>query len=256
MTRRRSQFRPCIDLHEGKVKQIVGGTIGRDDFRENHVSEKPSTWFAEKFRSDQLPGGHVIQLGAGNEDAARVALAAWPGGLQIGGGINVDNGNQWIDHGASHVIVTSWLFEGAVLDWERVRLLAKEVGSCRVVIDLSCRRVDDGWKVATNRWQTITDLSVTPEVLERLAPYCHEFLIHAADVEGKCSGIDHDLVACLSKFETRRITYAGGVSSMEDFLSIDEVSEGKIDVTVGSALDLFGGSGLSYAELVAWTQGD
>ncbi len=254
MSRPKSQFRPCIDLHDGKVKQIVGGTIEREDFQENFVSEKPSSWFAEKFRNDELCGGHVIKLGAGNDQAAMDALACWPDGLQVGGGITIENGQSWIDAGASHVIVTSWLFDGTNLDWERVRSLAKEIGSCRIVIDLSCRRVADGWKVATNRWQTVSDVSVSVEVLERLAPYCSEFLVHAADVEGKCGGVDIDLVRVLSEFETRKVTYAGGVASMDDLVQIDEVSSGRVDVTIGSALDLFGGKGLKYQDLVAWNR--
>lgn len=254
MSRHKSRFRPCIDLHHGKVKQIVGSTLDQQDFQENFVSEMAPGWFAEKFRQDELHGGHVIKLGPGNDEAAKDALAQWPGGLQIGGGINIENGQSWIEAGASHVIVTSWLFDGPTLDWERVRSLAKEVGSCRIVIDLSCRRVENGWRVATNRWQTVTEVDVTLEILERLAPYCSEFLIHAADVEGMCDGVDSELVQLLSGFETRKVTYAGGVACMDDFLHIDEVSEGKLDVTVGSALDLFGGFGLNYRDLVKWNR--
>ncbi len=256
MSRPKSQFRPCIDLHDGKVKQIVGSTIDQDDFMENFVSENPSSWFADTFRSDDLRGGHVIKLGPGNDQAAMEALAAWPGGLQIGGGITIENGQSWIDAGASHVIVTSWLFDGVNLDWERVRSLAKEIGSCRLVMDLSCRRVPGGWKVATNKWQTLTEVDVSVEILERLAPYCNEFLVHAADVEGKCAGVDIDLVQLLSGFETRKVTYAGGVASMGDLMQIDQVSEGKLDVTVGSALDLFGGDGLKYRDLVNWNHAE
>lgn len=254
MTRLKTRFRPCIDLHHGKVKQIVGSTIDQDDFKENFVSGKSSSWYAKKFCDDDLVGGHVIKLGPGNDEAALDALQQWPGGLQIGGGITIENGQSWIEAGASHVIVTSWLFDGPRLDWERVRSLAKEVGSCRIVIDLSCRRSQNGWRVATNRWQTLTEVEVSIEILERLAPYCSEFLIHAADVEGKCDGVDTDLVQLLSDFETRKITYAGGVACMDDFVQIDDVSEGKLDVTVGSALDLFGGFGLSYDELVKWNR--
>jgi len=254
MSHLKSRFRPCIDLHHGKVKQIVGSTIDQANFKENFVSEKPSAWYASKFRDDELTGGHVIRLGEGNDEAALEALQAWPGGLQIGGGITIENGASWIEAGASHVIVTSWLFNGAELDWERVRSLAKEIGSCRIVIDLSCRRDGDQWRVATDRWQTLTDVDVSVEILERLAPYCSEFLIHAADVEGKCDGIDADLVELLSKFDTRKVTYAGGVACMEDLAQIDEVSEGKIDVTVGSALDLFGGLGLRYGDLLKWNR--
>ena len=166
----------------------------------------------------------------------------------------LENGHSWIEAGASHVIVTSWLFDGPTLDWERVRLLAKEIGSSRIVFDLSCRSVGDGWRVATNRWQTLTDVDVSIEILERMAPYCSEFLIHAADVEGKCAGIDGELVKLLSEFKTRKVTYAGGVACMNDLFQIDEMSEGRLDVTVGSALDLFGGFGLRYQDLLKWNR--
>lgn len=254
MSRPKTRFRPCIDLHHGKVKQIVGSTIDQSDFKENFVSEQSAGWYANKFRDDELVGGHVIRLGPGNDEAAKEALLEWPGGLQIGGGITIENGQQWIEAGASHVIVTSWLFDGPSLDWDRVRSFAKEIGSCRVVIDLSCRRSGDSWKVATDRWRTVTDVEVTIEVLERLAPYCSEFLIHAADVEGKCDGMDHELVRLLSSFDTRKVTYAGGVACMDDLVQIDEISEGKLDVTVGSALDLFGGFGLRYRDLLKWNR--
>lgn len=254
MSRPKTRFRPCIDLHHGQVKQIVGSTIDQQDFTENFVSEKSSAWYANKFRDDELVGGHVIKLGPGNDEAALEALAQWPGGMQIGGGITIDNGQSWLEAGASHVIVTSWLFDGVTLDWERVRSLAKVIGSSRIVIDLSCRRVADGWRVATNRWQTLTEVELSIDIFERLAPYCSEFLIHAADVEGKCDGVDNDLVQLLSDFETRKVTYAGGVACMDDFLQIDDISNGKLDVTVGSALDLFGGLGLRYNELVKWNR--
>lgn len=254
---RMTRFRPCIDLHQGVVKQIVGGSL-RDDGPgpvENFVSEKPPRWFAEKFRADGLTGGHVIQLGPGNRDAAREALATWPGGLQIGGGISAANAAEWIDAGASHVIVTSALFDaGGVFLPERLEALVKAVGRERLVIDLSCRRTDRGWTVAMNRWQTLTDLDVTHEVLDRLAGQCSEFLIHAADVEGLCRGIDGELVAHLGAWGGIPITYAGGAATMEDVRKVDYASDGRVDVTVGSALDLFGGSGIVYENLVAWNR--
>ncbi|MBB5352151.1 phosphoribosylformimino-5-aminoimidazole carboxamide ribotide isomerase [Haloferula luteola] len=252
-----TRFRPCIDLHQGKVKQIVGGTL-RDEGPgpvENFTASQSSSWFAEKFRADALVGGHVIQLGPGNDAAAREALAAWPGGLQIGGGIQAENAASWIEAGASHVIVTSWLFE----DFERfsenrVKALAGAVGAERVVIDLSCRRRGDRWVVATQRWQTLTNLEVTPATLDDLAEHCDEFLIHAADVEGLCGGIDEDLVALLGSWKGRAVTYAGGVANFEDLQMVDRLSRGGLDVTVGSALDLFGGSGVKYTDLVAWNR--
>ena len=256
MPRRRSQFRPCIDLHDGRVKQIVGGTLRTDSVEENFVSELPPAHYAKLFHDANLIGGHVIKLGPGNEAAAKEALSTWSRGLQIGGGVNGDNANEWIDAGASHVIVTSWLFDGdGKFLPERAAALRDSIGRNRVVIDLSCRRTETGWQVAQNRWQTLTDLSVSVAALERLSQYCDEFLIHAADVEGKSAGIDGKLVELLAGFSDVPVTYAGGVANMDDVRQIDELSDGKIDVTVGSALDIFGGSGLTLAELIAWNSG-
>ena len=252
-----NRFRQCIDLHQGKVKQIVGGSL-RDHGpgpRENFVSDKAPAWFAETFRADEATGGHVIQLGPGNDAAAREALAAWPGGLQIGGGINPDNAREWLDAGASHVIVTSALFDhaGKFLN-DALERMVKTVGAEKLVIDLSCRRDEEGWVVAMNRWQTPTSLRVTTQTLDRLAPHCAEFLIHAADVEGLCRGIDADLVSLLGGWGKIPLTYAGGAATMEDVLLVESAGQGKVDVTVGSALDLFGGSGLRYRDLVAWNR--
>jgi phosphoribosylformimino-5-aminoimidazole carboxamide ribotide isomerase len=251
-----TKFRPCIDLHQGKVKQIVGGTL-RDDGpgpRENFVASAGAGEFAAKFRADALNGGHIIKLGPGNDEAAREALAAWPGGMQIGGGIHADNAREWLDAGASQVIVTSWLFEDAKFSEDRLRRLVETTGAERLVIDLSCRRTAHGWTVAMDRWQTLTDLDVTPAVLDRLAPSCAEFLIHAADVEGLCRGIDADLVAMLGAWGGCPITYAGGAATMADVEQVEELSCGKVDLTVGSALDLFGGTGIRYDDLVAWNR--
>jgi phosphoribosylformimino-5-aminoimidazole carboxamide ribotide isomerase len=240
---RKSLFRPCIDLHEGRVKQIVGGSLSDDGADENFVSDLPSTHFASMFAKDNLTDGHVIMLGPGNTQAARLALAAWPGGLQVGGGINIDNAPEWIDAGASHVIVTSWLFDdnGSFRE-DRAEALAEKVTPQRLVIDLSCRRCNNGWTVAMNRWQTLTDLAVTPATLDRLAKYCDQFLVHAADVEGKCDGIDEELVELLGCWRGRQMTYAGGVGSMADLERVQASSAGHVDVTVGSALDIFGGT--------------
>lgn len=248
------RFRPCIDLHDGKVKQIVGGSL-RDDGpgpTENFVSEKPPAWFAEKFREDGLLGGHVIMLGKGNEKAAEEALAAWPRGLQIGGGIRAENATGWLEKGASHVIVTSALFdsEGRFLEKELERIVG-ETGKERMVIDLSCRRTGDGWTVAMDRWQKLTELEVTVETLDGLMPFCDEFLIHAADVEGLCKGVDGELVRFLGEWGKCPVTYAGGAAGMDDVRLVDALGRGRVDVTVGSALDIFGGSGIRYAELAA-----
>jgi phosphoribosylformimino-5-aminoimidazole carboxamide ribotide isomerase len=248
-------FRPCIDLHQGKVKQIVGGSL-RDTGAgptENFVSDRPAGWFAGRFREDKLTGGHVIKLGPGNDAAAREALSTWRGGLQIGGGIGVENAAEWLDAGASHVIVTSALFdtEGKFLE-ETLAALVRAIGKERLVIDLSCRRTAGGWTVAMNRWQTLTNLTVDHATLDRLLPFCDEFLIHAADVEGLCGGIDAELVEVLGNWGKCPVTYAGGAATMADLLRVEQAGRGRVDVTVGSALDLFGGKGLIYSDLVRW----
>ncbi len=254
-----TRFRPCIDLHEGQVKQIVGGTLKDSGTgpKENFVSDRSATWFAELYRDHHLAGGHVIQLGVGNSDAAREAMEAWPGGMQIGGGVNIRNAVEWLEAGASAVIVTSWLFdqEGKFRE-DRLKELAREVGREKIVVDLSCRRVEDNgkikWKVAMNRWQTLTTLDITPATLETLAEWCAEYLVHAADVEGLCQGIDADLASLLGSWGGIPMTYAGGVAGMEDVQLVQDASQGKVDVTVGSALDIFGGSGVTFDELLVW----
>ena len=254
-------FRPCIDLHNGCVKQIVGGTL-RDTgagLVENFASDRPSSWFASKYHQDRLTGGHIIKLGPGNDRAASEALSAYRHGMQIGGGITVDNAQMWLDAGASHVIVTSWLFDQqGKISTERLESLAASIGTDRIVLDLSCRRTDnDGnprWTVAMNRWQTLTDVDVTPSSLSRLARYADEFLIHAADVEGLCQGIDEQLVELMGRWAGLPMTYAGGVASMEDVQRVKNLSAGAVDVTVGSSLDLFGGTGVRYQDLVDWNR--
>jgi phosphoribosylformimino-5-aminoimidazole carboxamide ribotide isomerase len=249
-------FRPCIDLHEGKVKQIVGGTLSDDPamLRTNFVSQQSAPWYAELYKRDGLKGGHVIMLGLGNESAARETLAAYPGGLHIGGGINLDNSRDWLEAGASHVIVTSWVFRNGQLDFDRVRALVAAIGQERLVFDLSCRRRDDDYWVVTDRWQKFTEFKIDQSGLSRLAAFCAEFLVHAVDVEGLCGGVDLDLVDKLARWSPVRTTYAGGARSMIDLDEVTRVSNGRIDLTIGSALDIFGGQGVRYADAVAFNR--
>ena len=249
-------FRPCIDLHEGKVKQIVGGTLSDDasGLRTHFVADRPAAWFAQQYRRDGLRGGHVIQLGPGNEAAAREALAAYPGGLQLGGGVNLDNAAAWLDAGASHVIVTSWVFRGGQLDQERLDALVGAIGESRLVLDLSCRRRGSDYFVMTDRWQKFTDLAVTAASLDRLARQCAEFLVHAVDVEGLCEGIDAELVSRLAEGSPIPVTYAGGARSLADLETVTRLGRGRIDLTIGSALDLFGGTGVRYADVVEFNR--
>lgn len=249
-------FRPCIDLHEGKVKQIVGGTLtdAAAGLRTNYVSEHSAAWFAELYRRDGLKGGHVIMLGPGNEGPAREALAAYPGGLHVGGGIQEENSIGWLESGASHVIVTSWVFRQGRIDRERLRSLVKKVGRERLVLDLSCRIRDGQYWVVTDRWQTFTDQTLSREFLSEMAESCAEFLIHAADVEGLCRGIDLELVRRLGEWASIPITYAGGARSLEDLVTVSRLGRGRVDLTIGSALDIFGGSGVKYSDVVAFNQ--
>jgi phosphoribosylformimino-5-aminoimidazole carboxamide ribotide isomerase len=249
-------FRPCIDLHEGKVKQIVGGTLSDapGQLRTNFISDRPASWFAELYKKDDLKGGHVIMLGAGNEEAARSALRAFPGGMHIGGGVNADNARGWLEAGASHVIVTSWVFRDGHMDERRLEEIVKTVGKDRLVLDLSCRRRGEDYFVVTDRWQKFTDLKISKETLQSLAGPCAEFLVHAVDVEGLCRGVDKELVSLLGSWSPIPMTYAGGASSLSDLEEVTRLGQGKIDLTIGSALDIFGGTSVRYEDVVAFNR--
>ena len=249
------KFRPCIDLHNGKVKQIVGSTLSEESpgaLQTNFISEFPPSHYAEMYRRDNLYGGHVIKLGPGNEQAAIEALQAFPGGLHIGGSINTDNAKFWLDQGALAVIVTSYVFKDGRIYEERLAEMKRIVGREKLVLDLSCRKKGDAYYVVTDRWQSFTDTRISPASLEYFSRYCFEFLIHAADIEGRCEGIAEDLVRDLGQWTTIPTTYAGGVRNLEDLHRIMELGNGRLDATVGSALDIFGGSTMKYSEAVAF----
>lgn len=255
------RFRPCIDIHNGKVKQIVGGSLqdSGDQAKENFVSEKTSSYYAKLFKEDRITGAHVILLNGkdseffeATKEAAFLALSTYLGGLQIGGGVNAANASEYIKAGASHVIVTSFIFTDGALDYEKLKALSDAVGKEHLVLDLSARYKDNAYYVVTDRWQTFTDTKVEPELFKNLSEYCDEFLVHGVDVEGKKTGVDEKLLKTLSEAAKEyevKITYAGGIASFEDIERIEKWSGGKIDFTVGSALDIYGGK-LSYKELV------
>ena len=248
-------FRPCIDLHQGKVKQIVGNTLTKDqeDLRINFVSDKTASNFAKICSQDKLRGGHLIMLGSGNKEAALDALKSYPGGLQVGGGISLDCASDWIREGASHVIVTSCLFdEIAHFKLAKLQDLASKIGKDKIVIDLSCKSNGKSWTVMKDNWQTATDLSLSESLLCLLSDYCDEFLIHATELEGKCQGIDSKLIKFLGRSSPLPCTYAGGVSSISDLDYIKSISDGRVDVTIGSGLDLFGGKLIKYKDCVSW----
>ncbi len=241
-----TKFRPCIDLHNGKVKQIVGSSLSenKDELKENFVSQKPAEWYAELYKKDGLKGGHVIMLGSGNEEAAQRALKAYPNGMQVGGGIVKENALKYIEAGAAAIIATSYIFPNGKFSLERLKAISGEVGRERLVVDLSCYGLaaSGQWLVAINRWQTLTGFYITKENLEMISEYCFEFLVHAAGVEGKQQGMDLELIKFLGEHSPIATTYAGGANSIKDFETCNELSKGKVDLTIGSALDIFGGN--------------
>ncbi len=252
------RFRPCIDIHNGKVKQIIGGSLkdAGDIAKENFVSEQDARYYAELYKKNNIRGGHIILLNAPDseyydetKEQALMALEAYRGGLQIGGGINDKNARFYLEVGASHVIVTSFVFNNGELNSDNFARMLKVVGKNHLVLDLSCRKRDNNYYIVTDRWQKFTNLRITPKLLEKLSLYCDEFLIHAVDVEGKAQGIDDELVSVLAQVDNSKITYAGGIGSIEDINKLKEISDGKIDFTVGSALDIFGGN-LKFDEII------
>lgn len=245
------RFRPCIDIHNGKVKQIVGGSLrdAGNAAKENFVAEQGAAYFAELYKSKGIKGGHIIMLNSKDSefyDATKVqalaALGAYKEGLMIGGGITAENAKEYIAAGASHVIVTSYVFKDGKIYYDRLDKLCAEVGKEHVVLDLSCKKINGRYMIVTDRWQKITDEEVTEELLDRLSGYCDEFLVHAVDVEGKANGIEEDVARLLGNWGKLPITYAGGVHNFEDIEKLKECGNKKLDVTIGSALDLFGGN--------------
>ena len=248
------KFRPCIDLREGNVVQIIGGTLKDLDKKlpvTNFQTRKAPSKFAEMYRKDNLTGGHVISLGPGNTDAALSALTAYPGGLQIGGGITPLNAERYLDAGASHVIVTSYVFSNGRIDLVKLQTLVHRVGKENLVLDLSCRKKDDQFWIVTDRWQKYTDVVVSKETLVHLASYCDEFLVHGVDVEGKMQGIQTDLVALLGEHSPLPVTYAGGAGDFSDLERVKRLGQNRVDLTIGSALDIFGGT-IPYRDVVKW----
>lgn len=257
------EFRPCIDIHNGKVKQIVGGSLrDRGDMaQENFVSEQDAAFYADLYRKDGLKGGHIILLNPSSSEyyertkaQALLALRAWPGGLQVGGGIRGDNARFWLENGASHVIVTSYVFSDGRINFENLGKLVSAVGREHLVLDLSCRRRDGAYYIVTDRWQKFTDVALTEAVLARLSAHCDEFLVHAVDAEGKADGIEPELAALLGNFTEIPVTYAGGVGSFADLAQLRALGQNRVNVTIGSALDLFGGK-LAYREVLAFCRG-
>ena len=256
------EFRPCIDIHNGKVKQIVGGTLKDqgDQAAENFVSEQNAPFYAKLYQSCGIRGGHIILLNAkdssyyeATKSQALAALQVYPGGLQVGGGITAENAHEFLRAGASHVIVTSYVFRDGKVDYGRLEKLVQTVGKEHLVLDLSCRKKDGSYYIVTDRWQKFTDECVTEELLDRLAGYADEFLIHAVDVEGKASGIEGELTELLGKWNKIPVTYAGGIGSFADLEELAEKGQCHLNYTIGSALDLFGGN-MKFEEVLKFSK--
>ena len=252
------RFRPCIDIHNGKVKQIVGSSLKdkKDEAVDNFISSANADYYAGLYRDNNLPGGHIILLNPVSspyykEDAmqAQLALSAYPGGMMIGGGMNPENSLHFLRAGASQVIVTSYVFKDGKIDYSCLNKMIQTVGRDQLVLDLSCRRRGDKYMIVTDRWQKFTETSLDIDALEKLSHYCSEFLIHAVDVEGKVSGIEEDLARLLGKWDGIPVTYAGGISSLDDIKKLGVLSSCRLDYTIGSALDLFGGT-IPFQKLV------
>ncbi len=245
------KFRPCIDIHNGKVKQIVGGSLldERNQAKENFVSNKDAAWFAKMYAEKGISGGHIILLNPVSSEfyeetkrQAVAALKAYPKGMQIGGGITAENAAEYLDAGASHIIVTSYVFKDGKINYENLEKLKKEIGRERIVLDLSCRKNDGDYYIVTDRWQKYTETKLNKETLEFFSEFCDEFLVHAVDVEGKADGIEEGVAALLGNFGKLPMTYAGGVHSFEDLDKLKRLGKSSVDVTIGSALDIFGGN--------------
>lgn len=254
------RFRPCIDIHNGRVKQIVGGSLAdrNNSASENFVSEYGADFYGSLYKSRGLTGGHIILLNAAeseyyaaDREQAFAALAKYPGGLQAGGGITPENAGEFLAAGASHVIVTSYVFRDGKADIGRLREISAAAGRDKLVIDLSCRRRGGEYYIATDRWQKFTDVKLEPSTLDMFAEYCAEFLVHAVDVEGKAKGIEKPLAELLGGWDGIPVTYAGGIGSFGDLDTLKAAGRGKLDFTVGSALDIFGGV-LDFEKICAY----
>lgn len=252
------EFRPCIDIHNGSVKQIVGGSLKDQDdqARENFVAVQDAAFYARLYQEYQLKNGHIILLNPAfstyynaTKKQALAALRAYPGGLQAGGGITPENAGEFLDAGASHVIVTSYVFQGGQIQYDRLQELAQKVGAGHLVLDLSVRARDGRYYIVTDRWQNYTKVELTEQTMEDLSVFCDEFLVHAVDVEGQVSGIEDPVVELLGNWGKIPITYAGGVHDFEDLEKLKRLGKNKVHVTIGSALDLFGGN-MQFEEVI------
>lgn len=255
------KFRPCIDIHNGHVVQIVGSSLRdeNDSAQNNFVSEKDSAYYANLYKEHGLSGGHIIILNGRDSEyyeatkaEAIKALKAYKGGMQIGGGITDKNAEEYILAGASHVIVTSYVFSDGDICYNNLKRLNSAVGREHICLDVSCRMRNGKYYVVTDRWQKFTDVVLDENLIVSLSEYCDELLVHAVDVEGRKAGINATIAGILEKSPIP-VTYAGGISSLDDIAKIRSIGNNKIDFTIGTALNIFGGD-LDLMEVIRCTQ--
>ena len=255
------KFRPCIDIHNGHVVQIVGSSLRdeNDSAQNNFVSEKDSAYYANLYKEYGLSGGHIIILNGKDSEyyeatkaEAVKALQTYKGGMQIGGGITDKNAEEYILAGASHIIVTSYVFSDGKICYNNLNRLNSAVGREHICLDVSCRMRNGKYYVVTDRWQQFTDVVLDENLIVSLSEYCDELLVHAVDVEGRKAGINATIAGILEKSPIP-VTYAGGISSLDDIAKIRSIGNNKIDFTIGTALNIFGGD-LDLMEVIRCTQ--
>lgn len=255
------KFRPCIDIHNGHVVQIVGSSLRdeNDSAQNNFVSEKDSAYYANLYKEHGLSGGHIIILNGKDSEyyeatkaEAVKALQTYNGGMQIGGGITDKNAEEYILAGASHIIVTSYVFSDGKICYNNLNRLNSAVGREHICLDVSCRMRNGKYYVVTDRWQKFTDVVLDENLIVSLSEYCDELLVHAVDVEGRKAGINATIAGILEKSPIP-VTYAGGISSLDDIAKIRSIGNNKIDFTIGTALNIFGGD-LDLMEVIRCTQ--
>ena len=246
------RFRPCIDLHQGQVKQIVGSTLEKGELITNFISQHPPRWYAELYKKYNLSGGHVVKLGKGNDEAALEALSAYPDGLHLGGGIQLENADFWLAKGAKAVLISSAIFDQGKIDYAKLQAFKDKLGKEKIVLDLSCgKNLDDQYRIYYNGWRDMSNETLSPDLFQKLSPYSQSFLIHSVDMEGRQAGIDLSLIKLLGEAADFSITYAGGITNQQDLDWLKDLGKDKIDFTIGSALDIFGGGGFKFLDLVA-----
>ena len=255
------KFRPCIDIHNGHVVQIVGSSLRdeNDSAQNNFVSEKDSAYYANLYKEHGLSGGHIIILNGKDSEyyeatkaEAVKALQTYKGGMQIGGGITDKNAEEYILAGASHIIVTSYVFSDGKICYNNLNRLNSAVGREHICLDVSCRMRNGKYYVVTDRWQKFTDVVLDENLIVSLSEYCDELLVHAVDVEGRKAGINATIAGILEKSPIP-VTYAGGIASLDDIAKIRSIGNNKIDFTIGTALNIFGGD-LDLMEVIRCTQ--